>query len=177
MVYVLIGVALLFVIVPIIAVLPSARQKTQMKMRTAAREVGVQVELTTIDDPNPDQDKYTSHIGKKLPTRLNVAAYRLQRKREQDWRQLPEVNWSLYRDLEKSWHWRSPPADEMHPELVAWLDNSTAQLPEDVEQVEENRYTITVYWHERTAGTEQQVFDFLQSCADKPLIAPVDEDE
>ena len=54
MVYVLIGVILLAIIVPIISVLPSARQKERMQMRMVARAAGVSVELTSIDDPNSE---------------------------------------------------------------------------------------------------------------------------
>ncbi|HCC44491.1 MAG TPA: hypothetical protein DEQ32_08855, partial [Gammaproteobacteria bacterium] len=60
MVYLIIGIVLLIVLVPIFSVLPSARQKQQMMMRQTARAAGVSVDLTIIDDPNPDQDKYLS---------------------------------------------------------------------------------------------------------------------
>jgi hypothetical protein len=56
-VYVLVGVILIVIIVPIISVLPSARQKERMQMRMIARAAGVSVELTSIDDPNPKQGK------------------------------------------------------------------------------------------------------------------------
>ena len=99
MVYFIIGIVLLVIVVPIFSVLPSARQRQQMKMRQGARAAGVSVDLTTIDDPNPEQDKYISHTGRSIPARLNVAGYRIQRRRQQNWRRLPEVDWCLKRKL------------------------------------------------------------------------------
>ena len=102
MVYVLIGVILIVVIVPIISVLPSARQKEQMQMRMIARAAGVSVELTSIDDPNPKQGKYIAYTGKPIPPVLKVVAYRLQRKRARDWRHLPKVSWCMFRGLDNN---------------------------------------------------------------------------
>jgi len=177
MVYLIIGLALLFIIVPIIAVLPSARQKERMQMRNIARQAGVSVDLTSIEDPNPKQDKYISNTGRPLPPDLKVTAWRVQRKRERNWRQLPEVNWCVQRMLDKSWRWSIEPSDDASDELKAWLNNSIESLPNDVDQVEESRYTITIYWHEAEKGSEQIVLDFLKQCADLPLHKPVEEDE
>lgn len=174
MAYIIITLVLLVIIVPILSVLPSARQKEQMVMRQVARNAGVQVELTSITDPNPKQDKYISHIGKQLDPILKVVAWRVQRKREGGWRQLPAVDWCLQKNLDGTWareHW---PADTMSEELVEYLNETIEQLPDDVEQVEENTYNLTVYWHERTKGSEQQVIDFLKNCVALPLHRPVD---
>lgn len=176
MIYVIIGVALLFIIVPIIGVLPSARQKEQMKMRKSARTAGVSVELTTISDPNPHQDKYVSPTGKAIAPLLKVVGYRLQRKRARDWRQLPQVDWCLQKMPDKNWRWQLGPSDSMNTELIDWLNNAIEALPEDVEQVEEVNYNITVYWHEKTKGSETTLFDFLKHCADQALHAPSEDD-
>ncbi len=149
----------------------------QMKMRNVARQAGVMVELTSIDDPNPKQEKYTSHLGKALPPVLKAIAWRFQRKRDTDWRQQPKVGWCLYRDLDNQWHWREQPPEAMSQALRAWLDAAVKKLPEDVEQVEESVYTISVYWHERQQFTEGAVIDFLKDCANLPLHEPVDPDE
>lgn len=172
MVYVLIGVILLAIIVPIISVLPSARQKERMQMRMVARAAGVSVELTSIDDPNPKQDKYIAYTGKPLPAVLKVVAYRLQRKRERDWRQLPRVSWCLLKDLENNWYWKPEPSAVMNKELAGWLEEVAPDLPTDVIQIEEDAYNICVYWHERTMGDEQAVLDFLKHCAELPLVEP-----
>lgn len=172
MTYLIICAALLFIIVPIFSVLPSARQKEQMAMRTAARGAGVLVELTSIDDPKPKQDKYISPTGRPLPPVLKVVAYRKQRRREGDWRKLPEVNWCRQRVRGDGWHWLVEPGAVMSRDLVAWLEKETERLPDDVEQVEESGFNITIYWHERTKGSEETVLNYLKTCAELPLYEP-----
>ena len=79
MIYLIITLVLLVALAPIFAILPSARQKAQMKMRDAARQAGISVKITIIDDPNPRQEKYLSQTtGKMMPARLKLACYRLQ---------------------------------------------------------------------------------------------------
>ena len=170
MVYVFIGLILVAIIVPIISVLPSARQKERMQMRMIARAAGVSVELTSIDDPNPKQGKYIAYTGKPLPTVLNVVAYRLQRKREVDWRHLPKVSWCMFRGLDNNWHWKTELNEAMNKELVKWVEAVAPDLPADVVQVEEDSYNICVYWHERSRGDEQAVLDFLKQSTKLSLI-------
>ena len=177
MAYLIIVVALIFIIVPIIAVLPSARQKEQMRMRNLARQAGVSVDLTSIDDPNPEQDKYITPAGRAIPPVLKVIAWRYQRRRSGGWRRMPEVTWRAHRNPDKSWHWSTEPSNQTSDELGNWLNRSIESLPEDVEQVEESGYNITVYWHERENGSEQAVLDFLRQCADLPLHTPDKEDD
>lgn len=176
MVYLIIGLVLLIIIVPIFSVLPSRRQREQMAMRKAAREAGVSVELTSIDDPNPDQEKYISHIGKKIPAKLKVAGYRIQRRRVGDWRRLPSVNWCLKKKLEDGWQWTEA-GDAMSEELKRFVDAEVHHLPADVEQVEESGYNIVVYWHERVKGSEAVVLNFLKSCAELALHKPIDDED
>lgn len=168
LVYLIIVIVLLAIVVPIFSVLPSARQRQQMKMRQAARAAGVSVDLMTIDDPNPEQDKYTSHTGRNIPARLKVVGYRIQRRRQKGWRQLPEIQWSLKRKLDGSWLWNSN-GGRLSSELKNFLEDAKESLPDDVEQVEESFYTIVVYWHERAAGSEDNILNFLLKCADLPL--------
>ena len=79
MIYLIITLVLLVALAPIFAILPSARQKAQMKMRDAARQAGISVKITVIDDPNPRQEKYLSQTtGRMMPARLKLACYRLQ---------------------------------------------------------------------------------------------------
>ena len=66
MIYIIIGLVLLLIAAPIIAVLPSKRQKEQMKLRQQAMAQGISVELTSIDDPIPEQKKYITGTGKQL---------------------------------------------------------------------------------------------------------------
>ena len=153
------------IVVPLFSILPSARQRQQMEMRRAARAAGVSVDLMTIDDPNPGQDKYISHAGQIIPARLQVAAYRIRRPSQPERRLLPKVEWCLKRELDGSWAWVSK---ELHvsSELKNFLDEAKDYLPEDVEKVEESYNNIVVYWHERAAGSEENVLNFLQKCAE-----------
>ena len=170
MVYVLIGVILIVVIVPIISLLPSARQKEQMQMRMIARAAGVSVELTSIDDPNPKQGKYIAYTGKPIPPVLKVVAYRLQRKRARDWRHLPKVSWCMFRGLDNNWHWKAELSEAMNNKLAEWIEAVAPDLPPDVVQIEEDSYNICVYWHEGTKGDEQTVLGFLKNSSELPLI-------
>lgn len=172
MAYVLIGVILIAIIVPIISVLPSARLKERMQMRMIARAAGVSVELTSIDDPNPKQDKYIAYTGKRIPAVLKVVAYRLQRKRQSDWRHLPRVSWCLSKDLDNNWHWKSALNEAMNKQLTEWLEDVAPDLPADVVQIEEDSYNISVYWHESIKGDEQAVLDFLKHSTALSLIEP-----
>ena len=171
MVYLIIGLAVLFILVPILAVLPSPRQREQMAMRNAARAAGVLVELTSIDDPNPKQDKYISPTGRPLPPKLQLAAYRKQRKRQSDWRQLPRVDWCLQRKLEAGWVWQGEVSDDLSSDFKAWLESLVETLPVDVHQVEEVGYMVSVYWHEKAKETVDDVLDFLNQCVEKELYA------
>jgi hypothetical protein len=170
MVYVLIGVILMVIIVPIISVLPSARQKERMQMRMIARAAGVSVELTSIDDPNPKQGKYIAYTGKPIPAVLKVVAYRLQRKRARDWRHLPKVSWCMFRGLDNNWHWKAELNEAMNNELAEWIEAVAPGLPPDVVQIEEDSYNICVYWHERSKGDEQTVLGFLKHSSELSLI-------
>ena len=60
----------------------------------------------------------------------------------------------------------------MSVELKNWLDESIPLLPNDVEQVEETGYMVSVYWHERTSGTEAEILAFLDKCINLPLHEP-----
>lgn len=168
LVYLIIVLVILAIVVPIFSVLPSARQRQQMKMRQAARAAGVSVDLMMIDDPNPEQDKYIAHTGRNIPARLKVVGYRIQRRRQKGWHQLPEIQWSLKRKLDGSWLWNSN-GGRLSSELENFLEEAKEALPQDVEQVEESFHTIVVYWHERTADSEDNVLNFLLKCADLPL--------
>ena len=170
MVYVLIGAILVAIIVPIISVLPSARQKERMQMRMIARAAGVSVELTSIDDPNPKQKKYIGYTGKRIPAVLKVVAYRLQRKRERDWRHLPKVSWCMFKDPDNNWRWKSELNEVMNKQLAGWLEDVAPNLPVDVVQIEEDSYNVSVYWHERFKGDEQVVLDFLKHSTDLSLV-------
>ncbi len=180
MVYLAIALLLLVVIAPIFAVLPSSRQKAQMALRRAATEARFTVELTRIDDPDPDPQKYLSNTGKPLPRILHVAAYRMARPRTSDWRRLAAADWCIVKSgrpagngLPSGWAFDdgSPNQPTLTPEFTSRLE----RLPNDVVRVEATRNFISVYWNEAPGSADgglealAMLGDFVQTCA---LITP-----
>lgn len=172
MVYVVIGLVLLLIIGPIIAVLPSQRQKEQMALRQLAMGLGINVELTSIPDPVPKQDKYVSSLGKPLDPILKVIAYRKARKMPDEWRRATMVNWSIERrlesdddDLPANWCWVDERPATLPKEFVTHLSTTLAELPNDVERVDEMNRTLSVYWHERDdAAAVRRIDQFFDGC-------------
>lgn len=172
-VYVFIGLVLLLIIGPIIAVLPSPRQKEQMDLRHLAKGLGINIELTSITDPVPKQDKYISSLGKSLEPILKVIAYRKARKMPEEWRRATIVNWAIERRLESvdddlpgNWCWVEGGPATLPMEFFTQLGAALAVLPDDVERVDEMNRVLSVYWHERGDAVAVRCIDqFLDSCA------------
>ncbi|MBQ73653.1 MAG: hypothetical protein CMQ20_01360 [Gammaproteobacteria bacterium] len=176
MIYLIIGFALLLIIAPIFAILPSARQKEQMNMRRKAMAEGVSVELTSIQDPVPNQDKYISNTGKPLEPVLGVVAYRVSRKKPRQWRLAPQIDWVLERgdqhspDLPGTWCWVQSKPDALPAEMEKFLIRELACIPGDVVRIDEKNYVLSIYWHE-SSGEEglASVCRFLSGCIEIPL--------
>ena len=172
MVYVVIGLVLVLIIGPIIAVLPSQRQKEQMALRQLAMGLGINVELTSIADPVPKQDKYISSLGKSLDPILKVIAYRKARKMPDEWRRATMVNWTIERrlesdddDLPPSWCWVDERPATLPTEFVTHLGTALVELPIDVERVEEKNRTLSIYWHERDdSDAVRRIDQFFEGC-------------
>lgn len=186
MVYVFIAVVILLIIGPIIAVLPSRRQKEQMALRKRAMAEGISIEFTRIDDPDPDPEKYRSNTGKPLERVMSVVAYRSIRPTREEWRRIPRIDWCAVRradsaapDLPAGWAWENELPARMSNELIAFIANELQKLPNDVVRVDEVRNVISVYWQER--GVEQElnlIIQFLKGCAGiTPWIPLPDSDE
>ena len=173
MVYVFIGLVLLLIIGPIIAVLPSPRQKEQMALRQLAMGLGMNVELTSITDPVPKQDKYISSLGKSLEPILKVIAYRKARKMPEEWRRATIVNWAIERrlesaddDLPANWCWVDERPATLPMAFVTHLGMALAELPDDVARVDEMNRVLSVYWHERNdAAAVHRIDQFFDGCA------------
>lgn len=183
MAYLAIAILLLVIIAPIIAILPSARQKEQMRLRKRAMAEGFNIEFVHIDDPDPDPEKYLSNTGKPLPRVMEVKAYRFKRPRPLDWRRVPTVNWALVRrqgmvtGLPPNWSWDGDPTD-MSGELMEFLYRNIPQLPDDVVRFEEVKYIISIYWNER-GGDEalDAIMRIVKGCAQVlPFNPAVDDD-
>ncbi len=184
MTYLIIGFVLLMVIAPIFAILPSARQKEQMKLRKLAMGQGIGVGLTTITDPIPKQDKYLSSTGQPLDPILSVAAYRLARPASRGWKKAESVDWSVERradptgGLPQTWHWAGAKPALMSPDFDYFLVRELPLLPAEVVKIEEKNNVVTVYWHERSgeAGLGL-IIGFLQRCTEIPTrVESIDSD-
>ncbi len=176
MVWILIGIAVLVIIGPALVLLPSKRQKEQMSLRRVAAARGITVELCSIDDPDPSghlQD-YTSSLGKALPRVIKCIAYKLARKRTDDWRRTPPVSWKLVRrtarkvnDAPPGWDWQDTDHATLPGHLRKALLDRVAKLPDDVIAVGEAGYMVSVYWREN-GGTEalNHLCEFLESISE-----------
>ena len=76
MTYLLIGLVLVLIIAPIVSILPSRSQKQIMQIRQTMMGRGVSIELTEIDDPEPNQAKYQTSTGRQLAAKLKVTMYK-----------------------------------------------------------------------------------------------------
>tara|TARA_R110002110_G_scaffold127774_1_gene306840 strand:+ start:168 stop:731 length:564 start_codon:yes stop_codon:yes gene_type:complete len=169
MVYLLIAIVILMIAAPIMAVLPSKRDKARMQKRRQAMGRGIGIEMTNIEDPDMDPNKYLSSTGKPLERRLSVVAYRLQRRKPADQRKHQEARWRALAypakkrtPITERWCWEDAPPSSALDNLVSFLRSNLDELPADVVLVEEKNYFISVYWHE--VGEVREVIDFLERC-------------
>lgn len=184
MVYLIIVVAILLVIGPIIAILPSKRQKEQMAMRKVAMSRGLSVQLVNIRDPDPAPDAYLSNTGKPLEPIMKAMAYRIARRRPTDWRLIPQVDWCVFRkrdapagELPAGWAYEREPGDQMSNDFKGFLATHLDNLPSDVIKVEEVNYLLSVYWNERGGlDAVNAVLAFVDECREiAPYQSPTSE--
>ncbi len=174
--YLIIALALAFIVAPIIAILPSKRQKEQMLLRRKAAGVGLRVDITRIDDPVPKQEKYLSNLGKPLAPNLTISAYRRSRARAEARHPKGAVGWAIEKralpghdDLPGTWAWLPMRPPLISDEYARFLAEALRDLPEDAVRVDEAGGVISVYWHERTGELGlAAVLDFLEGCVAKP---------
>jgi hypothetical protein len=169
MTWLLIIFILALIIGPILALIPSPRQKEQTAFRNEAKSRGISVELCSIEDPDPNPDNYLSATGKRLDPVIKCIAYRIARKRPLHWQRAARIHWKLIQtqgarlaDLPDGWKWHEP-AVELAEVSRQSLIRCLPQLPDDVIAVEESNYVVSVYWHEK-GGTDalEGVCTFLE---------------
>ena len=170
--YLIIVGILLMVVAPVIAVLPNPSQRKKMALRKAAMSLGINVEITSIDDPDPLQAKYLSSSGKRLPSNLKVVAYRVHCVRPMEWNDPRRRNWVIERRLDNeegelpgAWRWRGEPPSELSEKLLSFIILNLESLPQDVIRVDECSRIISIYWQE--LGDEkglQTIHYFLENC-------------
>ena len=150
--YLIIILILFFVVAPIVAILPSKRQKQQMAFRQSARAAGVSVALVKIEDPDSDRDKYLSATGRPLPRDLACVAYRRPRKKVISQIPIPVPGWSVSRDksLDNQLTWIETDTGDIDPIFLQFIESHLLDLPADVIRLDETAGLVSVYWHERS---------------------------
>lgn len=150
--YLIIILILFFVVAPIVAILPSKRQKQQMAFRQSARAAGVSVALVKIEDPDSDRDKYLSATGRPLPRDLACVAYRRPRKKVISQIPLPVPSWRVSRDksLDNQLTWIETDTGDIDPIFLQFIESHLSDLPADVIRLDETAGLVSVYWHERS---------------------------
>lgn len=178
MIYLGIAFVVLLLVAPIVALLPSARQREQMALRREAMAAGLRTELTTIDDPDPDQDRYVSVTGKRLEPKLKCIAYRVSRPRPPEWRDLPAVEWSLIRVKDGSWRWEDAPSEALSGTLADAITDIAQGMPADAVRLDESHYVVSVYWQEkgRSEGLDAIVAGLKTLASTPPHVPPPPED-
>jgi hypothetical protein len=165
MVYLFIGLVLLMLIAPIVSILPGKSQKQIMAVRRAAMARGISVELTTIDDPSPDQDKYRTSTGRALPAKLQVAAYKGLSRLNSSSATLPAFQVQ-----------RTPGQNPLSPDAFhsitdaslsapcrAFLGQYAASLPTTVHQIIWDGRQLNVYWIEQPDHQMgEKIFTFIE---------------
>lgn len=175
MTYILIGLVLLFVVVPIISILPNEEQRALMKMRKIAMGRGIGVELTTIPDHAAQVGKRVSGSGRPMRPVLKVAAYRRYRKRPQSRHDLPAISWSVFKGpkgddaLPGNWQWQEQPAVQNSRSMKLFLAEKLEHLPESVVSVTEKNRAVSVHWVESGDTSQAEIiFSFLDDCINWP---------
>jgi len=176
LVYLIGLLALLMIVAPIVAILPSSEQKAQMVKRKLAMADNLRVELTHIDDPDPNPEKYLSNTGMPLERRLAVKAYRLALRRPAEWREKPLNHWSFVRRLSHSslsrtdpvngflipgWESEDVPEEGFSEEWRSFFEVRIPRLADDIVRIEEINFIVSIYWQEQ--GDVKELLEFLSA--------------
>jgi hypothetical protein len=161
----------LFVLAPMIRLWPSTKDRQAMRGRMLAMKRGVGVELTMIDDPVPDQDKYRTPSGLPLPTRLRVIAFRARHKQLVDEKMRP-ADWVARRvgagansrsmpqgvqvdDWRLSFEAGRAPKSVQEAQITDQIRLTVARLPASVVMLDWANRALSAYWEEN--GREEEV--------------------
>ena len=148
MAYLIIALVLALIIAPLFSILPSKAARQIMVVRRAAMARGIAVELTTIDDPNPNQEKYRSNTGRQLAAKLSVGAYKGVARKSSKY-----PAWSVVRQgspTEDSDVSGFRPATEtpIPSDLRLFLTEAAKDLPSSVHQIAWDGRQLVVFWVE-----------------------------
>jgi len=143
MIWILIGLLFIAAFGPILWLMPGERERRLSKLRLKARQRGLVVELTRIEDPSPQaHDRVSSGGVLKRPV-INCAAYRLHAQR------MP-VELAPFHIA----------CDD--PQAAAKIGDGYAVLPRHWLAVERDQHGATLYWREQVdAGKLDETIDTI----------------
>lgn len=166
--YILIFLAICTIVGPALWLIPSQRQREQMALRSTARRLGLQVELASLDDPDPDPAKYRSLSGRQYPRLIRCVALRKHRRRTAEWQEPRTPSWKLVRvpasaETPSGWRWEAGDPAQLSEQLRALIELEMASLPADVLAVSEEHLLLSAYWLERSGEAGLRAIESLMS--------------
>jgi hypothetical protein len=130
---------------PVLRLLPTAREKQQMKLRQQALALGMKIQLTIIPSPRGVIPKESKGVVYRLPRASDAQALF----QKHTTYQIGRIDGSP-----QQWHWYNPvlePAKDTAEKIIAAI----SKLPEDVCVIESNPLETAAYWTEN--GTIEDV--------------------
>jgi hypothetical protein len=148
--WLIIGLILFAAFGPLFWLVPSRRDRRLAKMRSRARALGIQVEVTQLPDVDAPASARVTAGGRRLAPMVSCAAYRLALPRAA--RAAPQ--WQLLHGGAESngplpgWQWDSPPVgDAQYWERVGAI---IAALPADTLACSAQTTAVACWWRENT---------------------------
>ena len=181
MIWLIIGVILLAAFGPIFWMVPSRSDRRLAKMRARARALGIQVEMTQLDDLVAEPEARVSAGGVRRDPKVSCAAYRLGLRRLA--RAAP--HWQILRMPDsvdgpiRGWQWDAVPSEGSRlGDADYWMRvaDLAAKLPVDALALAADLSEVSCWWRERT-GTEDvatcvdRLHETLQKLAEIQLAA------
>jgi hypothetical protein len=181
LIWLIIGAILLAAFGPIFWMLPSAADRRLAKMRARARALGIQVEITQLDDLAAEPQARVSAGGVRREPKVSCAAYRLGLSRMA--RAAPK--WMILRMSAADdgpipgWQWdvasgrAAPPGDADYWKRVADL---TTALPPDTLALAAGPSEVACWWRERTSAQDAEkdvdrLHETLQKLSEIQIVA------
>jgi hypothetical protein len=162
--WLIIGLILFAAFGPLVWLVPSRRDRRLAKMRSRARALGIQVEMTQLPDVAAPPSERVSAGGRRREPMVSCAAYRLALPRTA--RAAPQ--WRLLRGGTEpngplpGWGWDSPPAgDVQYWERVGEI---IAAVPADTLACSAQATEVACWWRENaTAENAENSVDSLRA--------------
>ena len=152
--WLIIGLILIAAFGPVLWMLPSKGDRRLAKMRARARTHGMQVEMTSVADPNAQPSARVTAGGRPLSPTIQCAAYRLALRRPA----YAAPQWKLLRNALQmgepvaGWQWDGAPAGD----AAYWrqVSDIVRDLPADALACAAQQSEVACWWRERVSAEE-----------------------